>query len=121
MTEITSVTISDGTTTVTLNAVRVEPPKKKNLALAPIFNSTPIVQFVGFSTKEFMIEFKLTGAAKDTDKATLESFRDASTTHTYYDSEHGSIEVFVEEVDIPHIGGTEPVFYRGRMKCVRAD
>ena len=120
MTEITSVTLTQFGTTVTLNAVQVAKPKTPVLGRMQIYGGTEIVQHIGHKSKVITLSVTLKGTGKDTDKASLESMRDSGAIATYNDSEEGDVDVFVD-CNFPHIGGTEPVFYKGRVVCVRAD
>jgi len=120
MTEITSVTLEQSGTTVTMNTVSARKPKTPILGKMAIYGGTEIVQVIGSRTKVITLAVTLKGADKDTDKAALEAMRDSLAVATYNDTEEGDVDVFVD-CEFPHIGGTEPVFYKGRVTCTRAD
>lgn len=120
MTEITSVSLTQSGTTVNLNSVSVRKPKSPVLGRLQIYGGTEIVQHVGHKSKVITLAVTLKGTDKDTDKANLEAMRDSGAVATYNDTEEGDCDVFVD-CEFPHIGGTEPVFYKGRVVCTRAD
>ena len=120
MTEITSVSLTQSGTTVNLNAVQVANPKPRVLGRMQVYDGTEIVQHIGHKAKVITLAVTIEGSDKDTDKAALEAMRDSSAVATYNDSEEGDVDVFVD-CDFPHVGGTEPVFYKGRVTCTRAD
>ena len=120
MTEITAASLEQDGTTVTLNAVQITKPKPSVLGRMQVSGGTEIVQHIGHRSKIITLAVTLEGTDKDTDKANLESMRDSGAVATYNDSEEGDVDVFVD-CDFPHIGGTEPVFYKGRVVCTRAD
>lgn len=120
MTEITSVSLAQSGTTVTLNTVSVRKPKAPVLGRMQVSGGTEIVQHIGHRTKIITLAVTLKGTDKDTDLASLEAMRDSGAVATYNDTEEGNVDVFVD-CEFPHIGGTEPVFYKGRIVCTRAD
>lgn len=95
-------------TTVTLGAITLtcgevsKPHPIKLTKLAIPERDGDILQSMGKSTKVIELQGILQGAAKDTDKTTLEGY--LNTTQSYNDGVD-NITVFIEEVYIPTIGG----------------
>lgn len=121
MTEITSATLAYGGTTVTLYATNIDKPRPKVTArgFVPFRAAGEIVQYLGHKSKIITMTIDLHGTDKDTDKTSLETWRDNDYVCTYTDSEEGSVDVFVEEVPTGHVGGREASLYTGILRLVR--
>jgi hypothetical protein len=107
-------------TTVTLGAITlkcssIEKPKTPRTAILAIpGRDGDIIQNMGNSSKFITLQGILSGAAKDTDKITLEDYR--GTTQTYNDG-IDNITVYVADVNIPTVGG-QPNHYNFSISLI---
>ena len=68
-----------------------------------------VLQHMGWETKVITLDGFLFGTNADTNRATLEGYRDSDSTQTYSDGED-TFTVVVEDVNIPK-EGMKPVHY----------
>ena len=101
MTVITSCVLG----TVTLNCTSIVKNTKTQIAKINIPNrSAPIIQHMGHGDRTIDLKGYLTSNI-ETDKATLEGYRDGTSVQTYVDTEEGSISTIVLAVNIQPIAG----------------
>ncbi len=117
MTVITSVTLG----TVDIKCERVSKPKPPNIVTHSIpERDGDIIQHMGHSSKRIrLINVKLFGANKNTDKATLEGYRDGDVPVSYNDTEEGTINVIVENVLFDNVGSLQNSFFQGNITLIR--
>ena len=96
---ISSVTL--GAITLTCGNLR-KPEPVKTVPISIPGRNGDIIQSMGKHSKRIELTGILSGASKDTDKTTLEGYK--NTTQTYNDGVD-NITVFVDDVDVPTTGG----------------
>jgi hypothetical protein len=108
---ITSVTLGS----IILKCDRVEkPPIRKTVTVEIPGRDADIIQDLGSSSRVITLEGLLKGAAMDTDKTTLEGYIG---TNVSYNDGVLSATVYIQEVNIPTVGGA-PYYYRFSIKCI---